>query len=61
MDDKAPQLLNVLRVCDIPDVLGMLAPRTLTVYSKPNDEIKKVAKIYTTAGASKNFVLKPGK
>ena len=56
MDDKAPQFLNVLRVCDIPDVLGMLAPCDLTVYSKSNDELKKVTEIYTAAGASKNFV-----
>jgi hypothetical protein len=60
MDNNAPQFLNVLRVCDIPDVLGMLAPRSLTVYSKPNEELKKVAEVYTAAGASENFVLKPG-
>jgi dienelactone hydrolase len=59
MDDKAPQFLNVLRVCDIPDVLGMLAPRDLTVFSKSNDELKKVAGIYAAAGASKNFVQEP--
>jgi cephalosporin-C deacetylase-like acetyl esterase len=29
MDPAAPQILNALRVCDIPDVLGMLAPREL--------------------------------
>ena len=29
MEADAPALLNVLRVCDIPDVLGMLAPRPL--------------------------------
>jgi hypothetical protein len=31
MDPAAPQLLNVLRVCDIPDVLRMLAPRPVKV------------------------------
>jgi len=56
MKDDAPQFLNVLRVCDVTDVLGMLAPRKLTVYSKPNDELKKVAEIYSAAGASENFV-----
>lgn len=56
---EAPQFLNVLRVCDVPDVLGMLAPRVLTIYSNRSDVFGKVAKIYTTAGASKNFIQKP--
>jgi dienelactone hydrolase len=60
---EAPQFLNVLRVCDVPDVLGMLAPRVLTVYgvSHPVDGghdkvLEKVAEIYTAAGASKSFI-----
>ncbi|MEJ2703873.1 MAG: prolyl oligopeptidase family serine peptidase [Sedimentisphaerales bacterium] len=55
MDNEAPQFLNVLRVCDIPDVLGMLAPRTLTVSGVPSDALKKVAEIYAAAGASESF------
>ncbi len=55
MDNKAPQFLNVLRVCDVPDVLGMLAPRTLTIYDDPSDAIKKVAEIYAAAGASESL------
>jgi hypothetical protein len=31
MDNAAPQFLNVLRVCDVPDSLGLIAPRRLTV------------------------------
>jgi hypothetical protein len=58
MDIKAPQFLNVLRVCDVLDVFGMLAPRILIVYSEPNDRLKKVAEIYAAAGVSKNFVQK---
>lgn len=50
MDDEAPQFLNVLRICDIPDVFGMLAPRPLTVYSD-SDALEKVTKIYSAAGA----------
>lgn len=57
MNADAPQFLNVLRVCDVPDVLGMLAPRSLTIYS--DNALEKVAKIYDSAGASKNFILKP--
>jgi hypothetical protein len=55
MDDEAPQFLNVLRVCNIPDVLGMLAPRELTVYGKRADLLDKVAEIYDAAGASAKF------
>ena len=58
MDNNAPQFLNVLRVCDMPDALGMLAPRMLTVYSEPDDILKRVAEIYTAAEASANFVQK---
>jgi hypothetical protein len=61
MDVEAPQFLNILRVCDIPDVLGTLAPRMLTVHSKRSDMLGKVAQIYTAAGVSENFVRKPGK
>lgn len=61
MNAKAPQFLNVLRVCDVPDVLGMLAPRPLTIYSNCSDLLKKVAEIYTAAGASTKFVQKRDK
>jgi len=61
MNTQAPQFLNVLRVCDIPDVLGMLAPRVLTIYGNRNDLLKKVAEVYTAAEAPKKYVLKPDK
>ncbi len=61
MDAEAPQFLNVLRVCDVPDVLGMLAPRALTIYDNHSELLKKVTKIYTAAGASTKFVHKPDK
>lgn len=54
MDADAPQLLNVLRVCDMPDVLGMLAPRPLTL----NADSKRVASIYTAAGVADALVIK---
>jgi hypothetical protein len=31
MDEGAPALLNALRVCDVPEVLGMLGDRGLTM------------------------------
>jgi hypothetical protein len=50
MDAGAPQLLNVLRVCDIPDVFGMLAPRPLTIHGQAATW-EKVARIYSAAEA----------
>jgi hypothetical protein len=59
MDAKAPQFLNVLRVCDIPDVFGMLAPRPLTLRGWSGDAPAKVARIYTAAGASDQLRQEP--
>ncbi len=59
MNDNAPQFLNVLRVCDIPDVMGMLAPRSLTVYGHNAAALEKVATIYASAGEPSQFVIKP--
>jgi len=58
MDANAPPLLNVLRVCDIPDVLGMLAPRPLTIYGVKADALEKAASIYAAAGDRAKFVVK---
>ncbi len=58
MSSEAPQFLNVLRVCDIPDVLGMLAPCALTIYGSQAELPTKVAEIYAAAGASTKFVQK---
>jgi hypothetical protein len=57
MDEEAPQFLNVLRVCDMPDVLGMLAPRELTVHGLSYERLEKVAKIYAAAGAAEKLVV----
>ena len=59
MDANAPQFLNVLRVCDIPDVLGMLAPRPLTLQGYTGEALKKVTQIYAAAGASDKLVIEP--
>ncbi|HUT12100.1 MAG TPA: prolyl oligopeptidase family serine peptidase [Thermoguttaceae bacterium] len=57
MDDGAPALLNVLRVCDVPDVLGMLAPRPLAVHMVPREELEKVATVYAAAGEAPQLVI----
>jgi hypothetical protein len=58
MSTDAPPLLNVLRVCDIPEVLGMLAPRPLTVLGGDEKALEKVARTYSAAGAAEKFVRK---
>ncbi len=50
-DSLAPQFLNLLRVCDVPEVLGMLAPRPLTITGHNQEEFAKVCQIYRAAGA----------
>lgn len=52
MSADAPALLNALRVCDIPDALGMIAPRPVTLLASNAAWTKKTASIYTSAGAS---------
>lgn len=58
MADSAPALLNVLRICDIPDVVGMLAPRRTTVISDAPEWRQVSARIFQSAGAEQNLVLK---
>jgi hypothetical protein len=52
MDDGAPQFLSVLRVCDIPDALGLLAPRPLTIVGAPRDAFARTAAAYDAAGGT---------
>jgi hypothetical protein len=57
MDDSAPALLNVLRVCDIPEALGMVAPRPVTLIGGQTDWAGKATAIYRAAGATDRLVL----
>lgn len=52
---ESPQFLNVLRVCNVPDVLAMLAPRPLTIQAPAAAAIKKISAIYTAAGHPASF------
>jgi dienelactone hydrolase len=60
METDAPQFLNVLRVCDIPDVLGMLAPRPLTVYAKSDQRWERTAAAYGAADSAAAFAIRRG-
>jgi hypothetical protein len=50
-----PTFLNVLRVLDIPDALGMLAPRSLVLVNAKDGAFGRTAAIYKSAGAADNF------
>lgn len=50
MDTDAPQFLNVLRVLDIPDALGFLAPKPLTLAGADQPIRLHVADHYRAAG-----------
>ena len=52
MDPGAPALLNVLRVCDVPDVLGMVAPRPLHIAGAEPKTFAKTQAIYAAADAA---------
>jgi len=51
MDPAAPQFLNVLRVCDIPHTLGLLAPRPLTIHGSDPGNFLTTAAVYKAVGA----------
>jgi dienelactone hydrolase len=55
MDDSAPALLNVLRICDIPEAIGMLAPRSAKLIEAPTAWSHEPAQIYRLAGAPEMF------
>jgi hypothetical protein len=49
MDNAAPQFLNVLRVCDVPDSLGLLAPRPLRIVTADADKFARTTAAYLAA------------
>jgi threonine dehydrogenase-like Zn-dependent dehydrogenase len=59
MDAAAPQFLNVLRVCDVSDSLGLIAPRPLTLIEADAADFKRTAAAYASADASSNLTIKP--
>jgi hypothetical protein len=55
MDNAAPQLLNVLRVCDVPDSLGLITPRPLTLIGAKEDDFAATKAAYAAAGAAERL------
>lgn len=52
---EGPQFLSVLRICDIPEALGCLAPRPLTILGGRKEAFDRTAEIYRLAGASEKL------
>ncbi len=50
-----PIFLNVLRVLDIPDALGMLAPRPLTLLHTQDRAFERTSELYRSAGAAEKL------
>jgi hypothetical protein len=57
MDNAAPQFLNVLRVCDVPDSLGLIAPRPLNIIGASGKDFSRTADAYDAAEAKRQFAL----
>ena len=47
-----PIFLNVLRVMDVPDAFGMLAPRPLTIATKAGAAFERTRALYQANGVS---------
>ena len=47
-----PIFLNVLRILDIPDALGLLAPTPLTLVNAKDRAFDRTEQIYKLAGAA---------
>ena len=58
MDATAPQFLNVLRVCDVPDALGLIAPRPLTIVRSEAGSFSKTTAAYEAAGAKERLTIR---
>jgi hypothetical protein len=58
MDNSAPQLLNVLRVCDVPVALGLIAPRSLTLVDAKAEDFAVTQAAYAAAGAQDKLQMK---
>jgi cephalosporin-C deacetylase-like acetyl esterase len=57
MEQGTPQFLNVLRVCDVPTALGLIAPRPLALKGTSADGLADTKDAYAAAGAGDRLTL----
>jgi dienelactone hydrolase len=55
MDAAAPQFLNVLRVCDVPEVFGLMAPRPVQLLDVERRSFERTETLYKRAEAGKRI------
>ena len=55
---EGPHFLHVLRVLDIPEALGLLAPTPLTIIGGLDPAFDRTAEIYRLAGAADKLTRK---
>jgi hypothetical protein len=53
-----PKFLGVLKICDIPEALGCLAPRPLTLVDAKDASFDRTAELYKVAGAADKLTRK---
>ena len=59
MAPEAPAFLNILRVADVPILLGLLAPRPLSIRSATPQAFTDTVSIYAAAGAAGRCTVAP--
>src|SRR5262245_5333727 len=57
MDPAAPQFLHILPVADVPELMGLVAPRPLTVVSDDR-RWQRTADIYRAAGSAEKLTIR---
>lgn len=57
---QAPQLLNVMRIGDARELMGLIAPRPLTLVAVATEDFAPTVRIYAAAGAPQQLTIQPG-
>ena len=55
---SGPHFLGILKICDIPDALGALAPRPLTLINAKDPAFDRTVELYRLAGAADKLTRK---
>jgi dienelactone hydrolase len=55
---QGPHFLGILKICDIPEALGALAPRPLTLINAQDPAFDRTAELYRLAGAADRLIRK---
>jgi len=59
MASDAPAFLNILRVADVPTLLGLLAPRPLSIRTPVPQAFAGTVSLYAAAGSADRLTLSP--